>query len=245
LRGFYTGRVDFSLAGEYFGRLPPAGVRYFGPIGTQNIDPKLSVSFTGKKESSMRYGIKLLLASVLLLGSSMAALGGDVRTDFNHQIDFSQFHTYSWGKVQTSDPFYVTRIQQAVDQQLQAKGWQLMPSGGAVTVFATDNMHNHQETQTMYDGLGGGWGGGWGWGGWGWRGGWGFPGGGIGEATTTTVNQPVASLVIDLFDSNSKQLLWRGLASENLSSNAGKNTKTLDGDIKNMFKNFPPKPGNS
>jgi len=35
-----------------------------------------------------------------------------------------------------------------------------MPSGGAVTVFATDNVHNHQETQTFCDGLGR-----WGWGG--------------------------------------------------------------------------------
>lgn len=116
-----------------------------------------------------------------------------------------------------------------------------MPSGGAVMVFATDKIHNQQEVQTMYDGFGGGWGGGWGWGGWGWAGGWADPG--FGTATTTTTSQPVSNLVIDLFEGNSKKLLWRGLATEDLSSNEEKNTKKVDGDINDMFKNFPPKPG--
>ncbi len=144
----------------------------------------------------MKHGLHLLLACALLFGSSAAALGDNVRTDYNHQADFSKYHTYSWGKVQTADPFYVTRIQQAVNQQLQAKGWQLVPTGGSVTIFATDNLHNQKETQTMYSGLGGdwgpGWGGGWGWGGWGWGGGWAGPGGGLGEATTSTTTQSVS-----------------------------------------------------
>jgi hypothetical protein len=49
--------------------------------------------------------------------------------------------------------------------------------------------------------------------------------------------------VIDLFDGSSKQILWRSLATENLSSNDNRNTKQLDEDIAKMFKNFPPKPG--
>jgi Domain of unknown function (DUF4136) len=192
----------------------------------------------------MKRGLHLVLAGALLLGSSVVALGDNVRTDYDHQANFSQYHTYSWGKVQAADPFYVSRIQQAVNTQLQAKGWQVVPSGGSVTIFANDNLHNQQETQTMYDNLGGGWGGGWGagwgWGGWGWGGGWGS---GVGEATTTTTNQPVSNLVIDLFDASTKKLLWRGLATEDLSSNAQKNTKALDGDVAKMFKGFPPKPG--
>lgn len=190
----------------------------------------------------MKYGLNLTLASALLLALTPVALGGNVRTDYDHGANFAQYHTYSWGKVQTSDPFYVARIKQAVDKQLQAKGWQLVPSDGSVTIFATDKVHNQKEVETMYDGLGGGWGGGWGWGGWGW--GMGNPGG-FGEATTTTSNQQVGNLVIDVFDGASKNLLWRGLATEDLSANAGKNTKSLDGDINKMFKDFPPKPSST
>jgi hypothetical protein len=73
------------------------------------------------------------------------------------------------------------------------------------------------------------------------RGGWADPG--FGTATTTTSNQTVSNLVIDLFDANSKSLLWRGLATADLSTNASKNTNSLNNDIAKMFKGFPPKAG--
>ncbi len=187
----------------------------------------------------MKLASRLVLAAMLSLG--VAASASNVRTDYDHSVNFAQYHTYSWGQVKTSDPFYVQRLKNAVNQQLQAKGWQLMPSGGAVTILATDNVKNQQEVQTVYDGWGGGWGGGWGWGRWG-MGGWAGPGG-FGTADTTTTNQPVSNVVVDLFDSGSKSLLWRGLATLDLSNNANKNTNSLDNDIKQMFKNFPPKPG--
>jgi hypothetical protein len=189
----------------------------------------------------MKRFMQAVLMAIVLIGSSVAAFGSDVRTDYDHSVNFAQYNTYSWGKVQSSNPFFASRIQSAVDSHLQAKGWKLVPSGGSVTVFATDNIKNQQEMQTMYDGWGGGWGGGWGWGRWGWGGGWADPG--FGTSTTTTTSQPVSNLVIDLFDGSSKKLLWRGLATEDLSSNANSNTKKVDGDINNMFKNFPPKPG--
>ena len=188
----------------------------------------------------MRFRVSAVMVCAMLLGGfAVPVFGGNGRIDYNHQANFAQYHTYSGGNVKTADPFYVDRIKQAVDKQLQAKGWQLVSSGASVTVFASDNLHNQKEVQTMYDGLGGGWGGGWGWGGWGW-GGLGNPGG-FGDATTTTTNQPVANLVVDIFDGNSKNLLWRGLATEDLSTNANKNTKSLDTDIARMFKGFPPK----
>jgi len=193
-----------------------------------------------KKGNPMRCGLQIVLAGALLLGSSAIALGDNVRTDYNHQTNFNQYHTYSWGKVTTKIPFYADRIQQEVNLQFQAKGWRLMASGGAVTVFATDSLHNQQETQTMYNNFGGGWGGGWGWGGWGWGGGWADPG--LGQATTTTTNQQTTNLVIDMFESNSKNLLWRGLATADLSDNSSSNAKSMDNDIAKMFKGFPPKP---
>ena len=65
-------------------------------------------------------------------------------------------------------------------------------------------------------------------------------GGGIGESTTTTETYTVGTLVIDLFDSSTKQLIWRGSSSDTLSKNSNKNIKNLDKDVEKMFKNFPP-----
>jgi hypothetical protein len=104
----------------------------------------------------MKRYIQTLLLAAALVGTA-TAFAGNVQTDYNHAANFSQYKTYSWGKVQTTDPFYVGRVQNAVNQQLQAKGWKLAPTGGSVTVFATDNIHDQKQIQTMYDGLGGGW----------------------------------------------------------------------------------------
>jgi hypothetical protein len=43
-----------------------------------------------------------------------------------------------------------------------------------------------------------------------------------------------------MFDGNSKQLIWRGASSSDLSGNPEKNTKKLDQDVQKMFKHFPP-----
>ncbi len=178
--------------------------------------------------------VGLFAAVLLTFGGS--ALADNTKSDYDHNADFSQYHTYSWGGVKTTNPLYVSRIRDEVNKELQAKGWQMVPNGGSTTVFATGQVHNEKQLQTMYNGFGPGWGGGWGWGGWGWGG-----GGGLGEETTTTTKQPVANVVIDIFASSDKKLLWRGILTRDVSDNSGKNIKNVDKDIDKLFKDFPPK----
>jgi hypothetical protein len=162
---------------------------------------------------------------LLLLAPALAAVvaAQEVRTDYDHNTSFEQFHTYSWGKVQTTNPLWESRIEEAVDRQLAAKGWQKVPSGGDVVISAVGATHNQQEYNTFYDGMGGGWG-------------W----GGFGEETTTTQNYRVGSLVVDMYNAGNKHLVWRGVSSDTLSDNAEHNEKNLDKAIDKMFKKFPP-----
>lgn len=187
----------------------------------------------------MKYHAVLSLTAALLFSGTLVQ-ATNVRTDYDHGANLSSYHTYSWGLVKTSNPLNEDRVKAAVDKDLQAKGWQLMPSGGKATVFATGNVKNEQEAETMYDGMGGGWGGGWGYGGFGGFGG-GFGMGGFGESTTTEEDQRVGHLIVDIFDASSHHLLFRGVADDDLSNKASKNTKNLDKDINSMFKKFPPK----
>ena len=53
----------------------------------------------------------------------------------------------------------------------------------------------------------------------------------------------VGTLVVDLFDTNTKKLIWRGSASDTLSSKSDKNIKKLNMDVKKMFDRFPPETG--
>jgi hypothetical protein len=165
-------------------------------------------------------GIALLFATV--------SFAEQVKTDYDRSADFGQYKTYSWEKVQTQDPLWVDRIKDAVNASLAAKGWTQAETGGQVSIVAIEMTKNQQTLDTFYDGFGGGWG---------WRR---FGGAGFGEATTTTENYKVGSLVVDLFDAKSKKLVWRGSASDTLSDKSEKNIKNLDKGVQKMFDHFPP-----
>ncbi len=166
----------------------------------------------------------LKIGSVLSILMAFATLAAsqDVRTDYDKHASFENYHTYYWEKVQTSDPLWESRIKEAVDRDLQAKGWQKQ-AGGDVALMAVGSTHNQQEYETFYNGLGG------------WR--W----GGFGETTTTTENYRIGSLVLDMYDAHNKQLIWRGVSSDTLSDKPEKNEKKLDKAVDKMLKDFPPK----
>lgn len=187
--------------------------------------------------------VKFLCATILcgaLLATVPVALADSVRADWNHNLNFEQFHAYSWGKVKVSNPFDADRIEHAIDGQLHKKGWQEVPSGGQVTIDVADHIRNEQEAETYYSGLGGGWGMGWGWGGWGWSG-WGWGPGGFGQSETTMKNVPEGHMVIDMFDTQNKQLIWRGISQGEVNNNPSKERQTIYQDIYKLFYSFPPK----
>ena len=71
--------------------------------------------------------------------------------------------------------------------------------------------------------------------------GWHYWGGDMGMATTHLETYVVGTLVIDLFDSRTRQLIWRGWSTDALPDDPKKQTKKLDKEIEKLFKNFPPK----
>ncbi len=186
----------------------------------------------------MKHSALFTCAAAFLLAGTLAQ--ASVRTDYDHGANFGNYHTYSWGTVKTDNPLYVNRVKSQIDKDLQAKGWQLVPSGGQTTVFATGNIKNEQQLETTYDSLGGGWGGGWGYGRFGGFGG-GYGPGGFGQSTTSTVNQQVGNLVVDIFDNSNHMLLFRGISENNINKNSEKTTKSLYKNIDKMFDKFPPK----
>jgi hypothetical protein len=170
-----------------------------------------------------RISMTAAFAAVLF---SIPALAQKVETDYDHSVNFSQYHTYSWGHIHATDPLFEGRIREAVDRDLQEKGWQQVPSGGDVTVTAVAIKRNRKEYTTFYDGLGPGWG----WHGW-----------GTGMATATVENIPVGTLLVDIYDTKSRHLVWRGLARDQLSDKPEKNTQKLDKAVDKLFSKFPPR----
>jgi len=161
-------------------------------------------------------GIALLFAS--------ASFAEQVKTDYARGTDFGRYKTYSWEKVQTQDPLWVNRIKDAVNNAMTAKGLTQVDSGGDLALVAIEMTRNQQSLNTFYNNFGGGW----------------RWGGGFGNSTTTVDNYKVGTLVVDLFDAKTKDVVWRGSSSDTLSSKSDKNIKNLDNGVHKMFEHFPP-----
>ena len=167
---------------------------------------------------------KVTLTSMFVLLLTAASLAQQVKTDYDRSAKFDQYKTFSFEKVQTQDPLWVDRIKSAVSAQLTAKGLSQVDSGGDISVVAVGMTETQQRLDTFYNGLGRGW-----------------RFGGFGDSTTNVENYKVGTLIVDLFDSKTKELLWRGSASDTVSNKSANNIKNLDKGVQKMFKDYPPK----
>jgi Domain of unknown function (DUF4136) len=165
---------------------------------------------------------KEITLPLLVLALATAVFADRVTVDYDHEANFSLVKTYSWSNVHTANSIWDTRVKNAVDKELAAKGWRQVPSDGSVSLVAVEKTSIQQQYDTFYNGFGG------------WR-----RGGGVSEETTTVDNYKVGTLVVSIFDTKSKRLIWRGVASSDVSTNPDKNTKNLDKDVARMFKKFP------
>src|SRR5947209_19988513 len=95
--------------------------------------------------------------TVLFLISLGTALAQQVKTDFDHQANFSQYKTYSWQTIKPANSLWDARIKSAVDAQLAAKGWTQVDSGGDVAIVAIERSHTERPFQIYYAGMAGGW----------------------------------------------------------------------------------------
>lgn len=167
----------------------------------------------------------LLLALLVPVAASAAP---KVTVDRDPAANFSAYKTYYWAlKPQGGSPLVDQRIVDNVDAQLRAKGWTLGEQGD-VAVAAHVSTSQKQTLDTFYTGTP--------MGGWGWRG-WG--GMGRGTATTSVHNYEVGTLIVDMFDGKTQKAIWRGTATETLSSKPDKVDKAVDQAVTRMFAKFP------
>ena len=172
------------------------------------------------------------LFSAVTLAPAMRAQ--EVHTDYDHNAQFENYHTFSFAKVHTEDPLYEQRLRDDITADLQKHGMQLVPSGGDLAITAIGGVHDQQQYNTFYSGLGPGYGYR-GWGGWG--GGWGGDG-----VTTTSVQQiPVGTLMVDLYDTKTHNLVFRGRAQADMHKKEEKNISLVQKTVDKMFDHFPPK----
>jgi len=169
--------------------------------------------------------IVLIMLGIVLLTCGVA-IAQDVKYNSMPGTDFSKYHTYKWVPIEgASHPNQIVdaEIKQAVDAQLSTKGMTKTDDEKA-DLYVGYQIAVDQEKQWNAYGMGGG-----------------LRWGGMASATQSTIS--IGSLVIDMYDPGTKQLVWTGTASKSLdpSSNQQKNQNNLNKAMAKLLKNYPPK----
>ena len=173
----------------------------------------------------MRFPVVTTIASLALLGTITFAQ--NVTYDFDKATNFSKFKTYSWVRgTNLSDEFNHTRIVNAVNAQLAAKGLMRLETVSAADLLVA--YHASFDTDLEINGWSSGWGG--------YR----FPGNRTATARTNEIL--TGTLAVDIVDASTKTIVWRGIATKEIDTKADpqKREKNINRAAEKLFKNYPP-----
>jgi hypothetical protein len=156
-------------------------------------------------------------ALAALVAAAACAAGLKYTHDFDPAANLTAYRTYIWATPAEANsrgvnPLVERRIIAALDQQLQAKGYQLSTTGEAdfaVNFLLTTNQQT--DYSTYYTGMG-------------YRGAW---YGGMGSSTTRAYTTTNGTLIVDIFDVRSRELVWRGTAAGTVEENASQEQRDM------------------
>jgi len=170
--------------------------------------------------------LKFVLMLVLTLCVCGTAVAQDVKYNYMPGTDFSKYKTYKWVSEDNVHPNQIVdqQIKIAIDQQLASKGLTKTDSDKADLYIGYQVSIDQEKQWNAYGG------------GVGWR------MGGMASATSTTIQN--GTLILDIYDPATKQLVWRGTATKTLnpSNNPDKNQQNLNKAMAKLLKPFPPTP---
>ena len=170
---------------------------------------------------------KLLIWCAPVLMIAQAAIAS-VKTDYDHSVHFSQYHTYQWklmeapGQGVVNNSITVDRIKNAIAQQLTRKGIEETNRNPDVYLIYHLNASNRVEFFPGYYG-------------WGWRRGWWGPG--------YAEHFAAGTLTIDMVDAHTNRLVWRAYCGDTAPNVIDfQSEKNIHKMVSAAFKQYPPKP---
>ncbi len=163
-----------------------------------------------------------------------------VTADYDKSVDFSQYKTYyfmGWEKESEKllNDFDKRRIRDAFTAELTARGMTEGAEGNADLGITGFIVIENKTSTTAYTTYTGGYGyrpARWGW------------GAGMGSSMTTYSEDDYTegTLVVDMYDNSSKNLVWQGVMVSTVEMKSEKREKTIPKKVKKMMKKYPVKP---
>jgi hypothetical protein len=180
------------------------------------------------KESTMHK----MMIGILVLICSLSLKAQTVTYNYDRGADFSKFRSFKWVEIKGSthpDQIVDQQIKSALEAEMAKKGLSKTESDQANLYIGYQLAIGQEKQIDSYSTGGAGWGYGARWGGM-----------SMTTASTSTIN--VGTLVLDMYDTSAKQLVWRGAASKTLDANAkpDKRQKNLAKASQKLLKNYPP-----
>jgi len=173
----------------------------------------------------------------LIAAVSIVACGGvKYNSDYDPQADFDGLSTYQWAQrtpTGDDDPrvyndIVNSRMQLATDRALEAKGYSKATSNPTFFVAWHGAIDGKMSVSTINNHYGYGWG---------WYGGM-----GMGTSQTYVNEWDEGTILVDIIDGQSENLVWRGTATAELkqSRDAAQAQQRLDDVLANLLQRFPP-----
>lgn len=183
----------------------------------------------------MKFRLFVILAVLVLAGPAFAQ---KAYVDYDKEYDFDKIETFAWAKtpetsLETKDPLMHSRIRNAIEHYLSQAGFVEVEQGADPDIYVTYHTDTKEEMSLNTTNFGYGYPGGWGYGGyWG-----GYGGMGMGTSSTSVSTWEVGTLVVDVWDPDTKTIVWRGMATNiTVSPDPDKMMKRIDKALAKMVK---------
>lgn len=174
------------------------------------------------------------MALVFILVTSCASLS--VKTDFDRSVDFSKYKTFSFyplvDKSGAVSEFNKKRIISALKLEMEKKGFKEVTNNPDVFINVTTLLAEKQSVTTTTNVYA--------------YGGYYRPyrwGGGYGAIATTdydTYNYKEGSLIVDVINGASKELVWQAIGNKEIDKPVNDADKAIQTGITKIMENFPP-----
>ncbi len=182
---------------------------------------------------------RLIGLAALLVVSGASAQQSYV--DFDKQADFESYKTFTWVQsdedLSESSPLWHERVRNGITERMVEGGMTEVTGDEIPDVYVTYYASQSQTTRVITDHMGYGYGGGYG-GVYGSR--YGRRGGsmgmGMGTSTSRVVTYDKGTLVIDIWDAEKKEMVWRGTTTDTISDNPTKMEKRLNKMLDKLIK---------
>jgi hypothetical protein len=182
---------------------------------------------------------RVVLATLAILAVATTAWAQDIRYNFDKSANFAKYKTYKWVENKSGDKLDdLTKkdLESAIEAELAKKGLTKSPTDSADLYLAyTASVSTEKQVNTWDTGYGAGPG---------YYGPYGYGGWSGGSSTSTSYTIYNGTVVVDMYDVSTKQLVWRGAASKELDVKAkpDKRQKNIAKACEKLFKNYPPPP---